>query len=77
MVQITLTRTIIYPVGNSQLADKAREQAAYLSKTTGSRLVLLYVDEKISYNWCTRNRLTRMGNRQTELDQRRKRDADF
>ncbi|MBK6525109.1 MAG: MFS transporter [Crocinitomicaceae bacterium] len=39
-------RTIIYPVGNSQLADKAREQAAYLSKTTGSRLVLLYVDEK-------------------------------
>lgn len=39
-------RTIIYPVGNSELAEKAREQAAYLSKTTGSKLVLLYVNEK-------------------------------
>lgn len=39
-------RTIIYPVGNSELADKAREHAAYLAKTTGSTLVLLYVNEK-------------------------------
>jgi nucleotide-binding universal stress UspA family protein len=39
-------RTIVYPVGNSELADKAREQAAYLAKTTGSKLLLLYVNEK-------------------------------
>ncbi|MBK7130457.1 MAG: MFS transporter [Crocinitomicaceae bacterium] len=39
-------RSIILPVGNSQLADKAREQAAYLAKNTGARVVLLYVDEK-------------------------------
>ena len=39
-------RTIIYPVGNSELAEKAREQAAYLTNTTGSKLVLLYVNEK-------------------------------
>jgi NNP family nitrate/nitrite transporter-like MFS transporter len=39
-------RTIIYPVGNSELAEKARSQAAYLAKSTGSKLVLLYVNEK-------------------------------
>ncbi len=39
-------RTIVYPVGNSELADKARTQAAYLAKTTGSKLILLYVNEK-------------------------------
>ena len=39
-------RTIIYPVGNSELADKAREQAAYLANTTGAKLLLLYVNEK-------------------------------
>lgn len=39
-------RTIIYPVGNSELAEKARLQAAYLAKATGSKLVLLYVNEK-------------------------------
>lgn len=39
-------RTIIYPVGNSELADKARIQAAYLAKSTGSKLLLLYVNEK-------------------------------
>ena len=39
-------RNIIYPVGNSELADKAREQAAYLANKTGSNLVLLYVNEK-------------------------------
>ncbi len=39
-------RTIIYPVGNSELADKAREHAAYLANSTGSKLLLLYVNEK-------------------------------
>lgn len=39
-------RTIIYPVGNSELADKAREHAAYLANRTGSKIVLLYVNEK-------------------------------
>lgn len=39
-------RTIIYPVGNSELAEKAREQAAYLANTTGSKLLILYVNEK-------------------------------
>ncbi|MBL7896861.1 MAG: MFS transporter [Bacteroidia bacterium] len=39
-------RTIIYPIGNSELADKAREQAAYLAKTTGANLLLLYVNQK-------------------------------
>ncbi|MBL7889793.1 MAG: MFS transporter [Bacteroidia bacterium] len=39
-------RTIIYPIGNSELADKAREQAAYLAKSTGARLLLLYVNSK-------------------------------
>jgi len=39
-------KTIIYPVGNSELADKARIQAAYLANTTGSKLLLLYVNEK-------------------------------
>lgn len=38
-------RNIIYPVGNSELADKAREQAAYISKSTDSKLILLYVNE--------------------------------
>lgn len=39
-------RTIIYPVGNSELAEKARQHAAYLSLTTGSKILLLYVNEK-------------------------------
>jgi NNP family nitrate/nitrite transporter-like MFS transporter len=39
-------RTIVYPVGNSELSVKAREHAAYLSKTTGAKLLLLYVNEK-------------------------------
>lgn len=39
-------RTIVYPVGNSELADKAREHAAYLANSTGSKLLLLYVNEK-------------------------------
>lgn len=39
-------RNIIYPVGNSELAEKARQQAAYLANSTGAKLVLLYVNEK-------------------------------
>jgi nucleotide-binding universal stress UspA family protein len=39
-------RTIIYPVGNSELAEKARIQAAYLANKTDSKLLLLYVNEK-------------------------------
>ncbi|TAL62313.1 MAG: MFS transporter [Bacteroidetes bacterium] len=38
---------IIYPVGgNSELADIATKQAAYLAKTTGAKLTLLYVEDK-------------------------------
>lgn len=39
-------RNIVFPVGNSELADKARLQAAYLAKSTDSCIVLLYVNEK-------------------------------
>lgn len=39
-------RNIIYPFGNSELAEKARQQAAYLSKATDSSVILLYVNEK-------------------------------
>jgi len=39
-------RNIIYPVGNSELAEQARMQAAYIAKKTDSNLVLLYVNEK-------------------------------
>jgi NNP family nitrate/nitrite transporter-like MFS transporter len=39
-------RNIIYPVGNSELAEQARIQAAYIAKKTDSNLVLLYVNEK-------------------------------
>lgn len=38
--------TIILPVGNSELAEKAREHAAYLSKKTNCKIILLYVNEK-------------------------------
>ncbi len=39
-------RNIVFPIGNSELAEKARTQAAYLANLTGSKLVLLYVNEK-------------------------------
>jgi len=39
-------KSIIYPVGNSQLAEKAGAKAAELAKATNSKLVLLYVEEK-------------------------------
>ncbi len=45
--EIQSYKNIIYPVGGgSELADLARLQAAYLSKTTGARLHLLYVEDK-------------------------------
>lgn len=44
-----LYKSIIYPVGgNSELAEEATRQAAYLSRTTGAKLYLLYVDDKSS-----------------------------
>lgn len=39
-------KNIIFPVGNSELADKARAQVAYLAKKTDSNIVLVYVSEK-------------------------------
>lgn len=39
-------RTIVYPIGNSELAEKARQQAAYLANSTGANLLLLYVNQK-------------------------------
>lgn len=40
-------RNIIYPVGgNSELAESAATQAAYLANSTGAKLVLLYVEDK-------------------------------
>ena len=38
--------SIVLPVGNSELAEKAREHAAYLNQKTGCKIVLLYVNEK-------------------------------
>lgn len=42
----TAVKKIIYPVGNSQLAEKAGKTAADLAKSTNAHLVLLYVEEK-------------------------------
>lgn len=40
-------KNILYPVGgNSELADQATKQAAYLAKISGARLTLLYVEDK-------------------------------
>jgi NNP family nitrate/nitrite transporter-like MFS transporter len=39
-------KTFIYPVGNSQLAEKAREVAANLCKLSSAKLVLLYVESR-------------------------------
>lgn len=39
-------RNIIYPIGNSELAEKARAQVAYLANKTGAKVLLLYVNEK-------------------------------
>lgn len=40
-------KTIIYPVGgDSELADAATKQTAYLVKTTGARLTLVYVENQ-------------------------------
>ncbi|MCG3165416.1 MAG: hypothetical protein POELPBGB_01179 [Bacteroidia bacterium] len=43
----SIYKRIIYPVGgNSELADIATKQAAYLSKATGALLTLLFVEDK-------------------------------
>lgn len=42
----TAYKNIIVPVGDSELAEKARKQAAYLAQSTGSKLLLVYVNEK-------------------------------
>ncbi|MCC6600440.1 MAG: MFS transporter [Crocinitomicaceae bacterium] len=43
----SIYKRIIYPVGgNSELADVATKQAAYLSKATGAHLTLLFVEDK-------------------------------
>lgn len=39
-------RNIVYPVGNSELAEKARAQVAYLANHTGANVLMLYVNEK-------------------------------
>ncbi len=39
-------KTVICPIGETALSDPALEQAAYLSKISGARLILLHVVEK-------------------------------
>lgn len=39
-------KNIIYPVGNSQLAEKGAEVASKICKMSGAQLTLLYVEEK-------------------------------
>lgn len=39
-------KNIVYPVGNSELTEKARAQVAYLANHTGANVLLLYVNEK-------------------------------
>lgn len=43
---VRFLKTLIYPVGNSQLADKATQVAGNLCKVTGAKLVLLYVENR-------------------------------
>ena len=39
-------KTFIYPVGNSELAEKTRFVAANLCKSSGAKIVLLYVEDR-------------------------------
>mgnify|MGYP001592273584 CR=1 FL=1 len=39
-------KSIICPVDGSELGDKALDEAIYLSKISGAKLILLYVSEK-------------------------------
>lgn len=39
-------KNIICPVDGSELGDKALDEAVYLSKISGAKLILLYVSEK-------------------------------
>lgn len=43
---ITAVRNIIYPVGNSQLAEKAACYAAKMCNEEGTKVVLVYVEER-------------------------------
>jgi nucleotide-binding universal stress UspA family protein len=45
---ISTVRNVIYPVGNSQLADKAASYAAKMCNEEGTKVVLLYVEERWS-----------------------------
>lgn len=45
-IQGDFFKTIIYPVGNSELADKTADLVARVCKMSGARLVLLYVEER-------------------------------
>jgi NNP family nitrate/nitrite transporter-like MFS transporter len=42
----SLYKNIIYPVGNSELAEKGAEVASQICKMSGAQLTLLYVEEK-------------------------------
>lgn len=43
---VSVYKNIIYPVGNSQLAEKGAEVASKICKMSGAQLTLLYVEEK-------------------------------
>lgn len=43
----TKYRNVVLPVGgNSELADEATRQAAYIARSTGAKLILVHVEEK-------------------------------
>ncbi|MBP6721190.1 MAG: universal stress protein, partial [Bacteroidia bacterium] len=39
-------RTILYPFGQSELTDKANQEAAYLAKISGAKLILVHVEDR-------------------------------
>lgn len=46
LAAVSVYKNIIYPVGNSQLAEKGAEVASKICKMSGAQLILLYVEEK-------------------------------
>lgn len=46
LAAVSVYKNIIYPVGNSQLAEKGAEVASKICKMSGAQLTLLYVEEK-------------------------------
>lgn len=46
LASVSIYKNIIYPVGNSQLAEKGAEVASKICKMSGAQLTLLYVEEK-------------------------------